>query len=81
MALNRKLDAELEALLERAIEEQRAVNPGLFEKPQPLSEAVIEQLLRDEAELEQIWDEMDRTRGNAPRRMTGAEAVDLDRGE
>lgn len=81
MALNRKLDAELDALLQQAIEEQRAVNPDLFAKPKPLSEAVIEQLLRDEAELQQTWDEMDRIRGNAPRRMTGAEAVDLDRGD
>ncbi len=81
MAVNRKLDAELEALLRRAVEEQRAVNPRLFEKPQQLSEAVIEQLLRDEAELERTWDEMDRTRGSAPTRITGSEAVDQDRGE
>ena len=81
MALNRKLDVALDALLQQAIEEQRAVNPNLFDVPQPLSEAVSEQLLRDEAELQQTWDEMDRTRGNAPRHMTGAEAVDQDRGE
>lgn len=81
MALNRKLEPELEALLRQAIEEQRAVNPELFEKPQPLSEEVIEQLLRDEAELERTWDEMDQQHGNIPRRYTAAEAVDQDRGE
>jgi len=81
MALSRKLDPSLEALLQQAIEEQRAVNPALFREPQPLSEEVIDQLLRDEAELERTWDEMDRQRGNTPRRYTAAEAVDQDRGE
>jgi hypothetical protein len=81
MAIEKKANTEFADLLRRAVEEQRAVNPALFAEPRPLAEDVIEQLLRDEAELERTWDEMDRQRGHKPRRYTAEEVVSMDRGE
>lgn len=80
MALNRKLDADLEALLRQAIEEQRAVNPDLFLEPQPLSDEEYDQLLADAAEIERIWDEMDKTRPDRPR-VSAADIISRDRGK
>ncbi len=80
MALNRKLEPELEALLQQAIEEQRAVNPELFGEPQPLSDEEYAQILEDAAEIERIWDEMDKARPDVPR-VSAADIISEDRGE
>ncbi len=49
MALNRKQqDDEIAALIEQGAAELRASNPELFAEPQPLSDEVIEELLRDD---------------------------------
>jgi hypothetical protein len=80
MALNRKRDPEFEALMQQAVAEQKAIYPQLFEEPQPLSEELIEQLLRDEAELERIWDEFDREHPDHPR-VWAAKILIEDRGD
>jgi hypothetical protein len=80
MALSRKLDPSLEALLQQAIEEQRAVNPDLFREPQPLSDEVYAQILKDAAEIERIWDEMDKKQPDMPK-VSAADIISKDRGE
>ncbi len=82
MALNRKQqDDEIAALIEQGAAELRASNPELFAEPQLLSDEAIEELLRDDVDIQRIWDEMDKCRGDTPRRYSAADAVNEDRGE
>ena len=81
MALQRKTESDLDALLRQAIAEQRAVNAALFEPTQPHSEELIQELERDEEELVRTWDEMERVRGHLARRYTAEEIISQDRGE
>jgi hypothetical protein len=68
MALNRKRDPELEALTQQAAAELRAQSPELIERPRPYTNEEYAQFLADDAEIQRLWDEMDRHRGNAPQR-------------
>ncbi len=81
MALNKKADSELADLIQQAAAELRATNPELFEELRPYTDDEYAQVLADAAEIERIWDEMDRARGAAPRRYTGLDAINEDRGE
>lgn len=80
MAIEKEQDAALEELLRRGATELLAVNPHLADKPAPLPDDVIEQLEADEAELERIWEAIERDHGGAPVHST-LDALHADRGE
>jgi hypothetical protein len=81
MALNKKHDPRLEALILQAAADIKRVNPhiGALESPAPDSDyAEIE---RDREELERVWDEVDLQRGGPVTSESAAQAVSDDRGE
>jgi hypothetical protein len=81
MALKRKQQRdEIAALIEQGAAELRVSNPELFADPQPLSDEVIEELLRGDEEIQRIWDEMDRQHPERPH-VSAADIVIEDRGE
>lgn len=81
MALNKKRDAELEALILRAAAEIKRLNPHLGEPARPYTEEEYAEILRDAKELDRLWDSPEgrkaRERGGTP----AADAVNEDRGE
>ena len=80
MAIEKERDAALEELIRRGVAELLAANPHLMDPPGPLPDDVIEQLEADEAELERIWEAMERERGGAPVHST-LDALYADRAE
>jgi hypothetical protein len=61
MAVNKKQqDDRIAMLIERGVAELRVGTPELFAEARPLSEEAIEELLRDDEEIQHIWDEVDR---------------------
>lgn len=81
MALNRKHDPRLEALILRAAEDVKRMNPHIGADQQPLSEAEYAEIESGQQELERVWDEMERQRGGPLTDEPAARAVDEDRGE
>ncbi|HKV84403.1 MAG TPA: hypothetical protein VJN88_07595 [Ktedonobacterales bacterium] len=81
MALNKKHDPRLEALILQAAEDVRRVNPHLDAPELPLSEAENAELEHGRQNIERVWDEMDRQRGGALIDELASRAVDDDRGE
>jgi hypothetical protein len=81
MALKRKpQDDEIAALIEQGAAELKLSNPELFTEPQSLPDEVIEELLRDDEDIQRIWDELDRQHPERPR-VSAADIVIEDRGE
>lgn len=80
MALGKKRDLDLEALIEQGIAEQQALNPDIFKNPKLYTDEEYAQLLADAAEIERIWDEVDRLCPNRPH-VSAADLVNEDRGE
>jgi hypothetical protein len=80
MAIEKERDAALEELLQRGAAELLAVNPRLADLPAPLPHDVVEQLEADEAELERIWEAIERDRTGAPT-YSPLDALHADRGE
>jgi hypothetical protein len=81
MAVNKKQhDDEIALLIERGVAELRISAPSLFADTQPLSEEVIEELLRDDEEIQRIWDEADRARPDHAQ-VSAADLISEDRGE
>lgn len=81
MALKKKHDPRLEALILRAAEDVKRANPHIGAHQQPLSEDEYAEIERGRQELERVWDEMERQRGGTLTDEPGARAVDKDRGE
>jgi hypothetical protein len=81
MAMQKRRDARLEALIAQAAEEIKRLNPHIGTPQEPYPEEMYADLARDGRELEQLWDEMDRQRGGPLEGEPAAEAVDADRGE
>lgn len=81
MALNRRHDSRLDALIQQAAEDVKRVNPHIGADQQPLSEAEYAEIEHGRQELEHIWDEIERQRGGPLTEELGAQAVDEDRGE
>src|SRR5690348_3638779 len=80
MAVEKRRDPGLEALILKAAADVRRHNPQIGEKLPPLSESDHAQIQRDAQELERVWDEMERQRGGPPIGEPAAHAVDEDRG-
>jgi len=80
MALGKMADSAWEDLIRQAAAEILAANPTIAAEQRELSEEEYAQVLADDAEIERIWQEMDRHRGNAPRRYTTLDALNEDRG-
>jgi hypothetical protein len=80
MAIEKERDASVEELIRRGAVELLAVNPHLADPPASLSDDVVEQLEADEAELEGIWEAIERDRSGAPTYST-LDALHADRGE
>ena len=80
MALPKRANADLEALIQRGIKEQRLANPAIFESLQPLTDEEYAQELADAKEIERVWDELDRDHPDRPK-VSAADIVIADRGE
>ncbi len=81
MAMRKRRDARLEALIAQAAKEIKQFNPHIGTPQEAPSDAQYAELERDRHELEQVWDELDRQQSQQPEGEPGAEAVDIDRGE
>lgn len=81
MAMQKRRDARLEALIARAAEEIKRLNPQIGMPQEPLPAELSAELERDGRELEHLWDELDRQRGGPLNGEPATEAVDTDRGE
>lgn len=81
MALNKKRDPRLEALILQAAADVKRVNPHIGAAQQPLADAEYAEVVRGHEELERIWDEMERRRAGPPAEELAAQSVDQDRGE
>jgi hypothetical protein len=80
MALNKKRDAEMEALIQRGAAEIKRLNPHIGEAPQPYTEEELQELEEMDAELERLWNSPEGQRAQQPG-YTAAQAVSEDRGE
>ena len=80
MAVEKERAAALEELIQRGAAELLALNPRFADPPASLSDDVVEQLEADEAELERIWEAIERDRSGAPTYST-LDALHADRGE
>jgi hypothetical protein len=82
MAIEKERDAALEELLRRGAAELLVANPHIADTPASLPENVIEQLEADDAELERIWEAMERERSGAAVHSTldALHALHADRG-
>lgn len=65
----------------RAAEDVRRVNPHIGEEPRAYPDDAYAELAESIRQLERIWEEMDRVRGNKPQSYTAVDAVNADRGE
>lgn len=81
MALNRKHNPQLEALILQAAADIRRANPHIGDSEAPAPEADYAEVERDRDELEHLWDEIDRQRGGPATDEAGAQAVNDGRGE
>lgn len=81
MALNKKHDPRLEALILQAAADVRRINPHIDASEQPLAEEDYEDIARERLDAERVWAEMDRERGGALIDELASRAVDEDRGE
>ena len=81
MAVNKKQqDDRIAMLIERGVAELRVSVPELFAEAQPLSDEAIEELLRDEEEIQRIWDEADHAHPDHAQ-VSAADLISEDRGE
>jgi len=81
MAVNKKQqDDKIATLIERGVAVLRISAPELFAEAQPLSEEAIEELLRDDKEIQRIWDESDCAHPNHVQ-VSVADLICEDRGE
>jgi hypothetical protein len=62
------------------VAELRASNTELFEEPRPYTDVEYDQMLADAAEIERIWDEMDKAGPDGPR-VSAADIISEDRGQ
>ena len=81
MAVNKKQqDDRIALLIERGVAELRVSAPELFAETRPLSEETIEELLRDDEEIQHIWDESDREHPDHAH-VSAADLISEERGE
>lgn len=80
MALRKKRGEDVETLIKQGIAEQLAQNPDVFKEPEPYSDGEYAQVLAEAAEIERIWDELDKLHPNHPR-VSAAGLISEDRGE
>lgn len=81
MAVPKKRDESWDDLVARAAAEVRKANPHIGAEPGPYPEDEYAELVEDARQLERVWDEIDRQRGDRPQSYTAADAVNEDRGE
>ena len=81
MAVHKRRDARMEALIAAAAAAIRQLNPQIGAPEEPYPDELYAELQRDARELERLWDEADRQRGGSPAGEPAAAAVDADRGE
>jgi hypothetical protein len=81
MAVPTKRDESWDDLVARAAAEVRQANPHSGAKEGSYPEDEYTELIEDARQLERVWDEIDRQRGNRPQSYTAADAVNEDRGE
>lgn len=79
--MQQRRDARLEALIARAANKIKQLNPQIGLPQESSSDVLYMELERDRHELEQLWDELDRQRGEPLEGEPAAEAVNMDRGE
>lgn len=80
MALNKKRDAEMEALIREAAAELKRLNPQWDEPSQPFTDEEIRELDEMDAELERLWNSPEGKRAQALG-FSAADAISEDRGE
>ncbi len=80
MALNKKRDAEMEALIREAAAELKRLNPRWDEPPQPPTEEEMREIEEIDAELERLWNSPEGHRARA-QGYSVADAISEDRGE
>lgn len=80
MALNKKQQLDREALIQQAVAEAKQINPHIGKELPPYTEEEYAQLMRDDEELERLWNTPEGQRAREVR-YTTADAVNEDRGE
>jgi hypothetical protein len=81
MAVQKKRDESWDDLVARAAAEVRQANPHIGAQEGSYPEDEYVELVEYARQLERVWDEIDRQRGNTPQSYTAADAVNEDRGE
>jgi hypothetical protein len=81
MALNKKHDPTVEALILRAAAEIKRANPQFGAPQQPVAEPEFEELERDRTALERIWDAVESQLGGPIQGEPASQALGEERSE
>jgi hypothetical protein len=84
VALNKKRDPRLLALILQAAAEVKRINPHIGAVQTPVADSEYTEyteMVRGREEMERVWDDVERQRGGPVTDEIAARAVDQDRGE